>query len=290
MNNMDFGTGSMPSLQKVLGRYQAPRAADGEIRHWSQFDRRIRSTGKELLGRLDEFPDAVLVSGCQRSGTTVVSKMILGTEGIDEYPGTDAELDGALILAGAREWSTSGRTCFQTTYLNGRYWEYFCHSGYRLIWVLRDPRAVVRSMLYNWRRGALTRLFRECGAELLPPAVRRRREMIGDSVVGSLKRACLAYNSKVGQVLAIRERLPAERFTIVDYDHMLAEPDAVLGGIAEFANLPGLERKGGILRRDDGQEKRLSAAQEQVVDDMCNTVYLEALRCCDGARRPHAQG
>ena len=65
----------------------------------------------------------------------------------DSSWGHNDELDGALLLAGRRERLTTGRSCFQTTYLRERYREYFEHDGFKLVWVVREPRAAVSSLL-----------------------------------------------------------------------------------------------------------------------------------------------
>jgi hypothetical protein len=116
--------------------------------------------GQRLLAKLDDYPDAILVAGCQRSGTTALARLLKRADGmIDHAFGHDDELDGALLLAGHATRGTEGRHCFQTTYLNDRFREYFEHRAFRLIWMLREPRSVVYSMLNNWKRGALNRLF-----------------------------------------------------------------------------------------------------------------------------------
>ena len=46
------------------------------IKRWPQFEKKVRLRGVELLKRLDDFPDSILVTGCQRSGTTMLTKII----------------------------------------------------------------------------------------------------------------------------------------------------------------------------------------------------------------------
>ena len=72
------------------------------ITTWRQFTAQIRSKGHGLLKTLDDFPNAVLVTGCQRSGTTMMSRIITQSEGmVDYWTGPDDELDAALILSGS---------------------------------------------------------------------------------------------------------------------------------------------------------------------------------------------
>ena len=42
------------------------------LNSWAQFDRKVRFSGRKLLGELDRFKDCILVAGCQRSGTTAL--------------------------------------------------------------------------------------------------------------------------------------------------------------------------------------------------------------------------
>ena len=118
------------------------------VRNWAQFDRRVRDGDYELLATLSKFPDAVLVAGCQRSGTTVVTRILREALKMRARAITrDDELDAALILSGVVPYESASRCCFQTTYLNDHYREYFDHKNYKLIWIIRRPEAVVRSML-----------------------------------------------------------------------------------------------------------------------------------------------
>src|SRR5262249_31936917 len=135
----------------------------------------VKTPERPLLAHLDEFRDSLLIAGCQRSGTTALARLFKRADGIADCDfGEDDELDAALLLSGWVRRFTSGRHCFQTTYLNDRYSEYFEHSDFRLIWMVREPRSVVYSMLHNWRRGALNRLYDACGsARYEPPGAER---------------------------------------------------------------------------------------------------------------------
>jgi hypothetical protein len=121
-----------------------------QITDWGQFARRVRVDGCELLMNLDSFSDTILVAGCQRSGTTALSRLITESEGMTNFWfGQDDELDAALILAGRVQCENQGRHCFQTTYIDDNYHEYFDHKNYKMIWVIRNPYSVVYSMLNN---------------------------------------------------------------------------------------------------------------------------------------------
>jgi hypothetical protein len=247
------------------------------IYSWAQFHETLRMPGRQLLARLDDYEDSVLVAGCQRSGTTAVTRLFKQTTHVSDYGfGPDDELDGALLLAGYVDPLADGRHCFQTTYLNDHFTEYLEHDGFRLIWLLRNPRAVIASMLNNWSRAALNRLFESCGKVDAPgadsswPVV---REWIG---VSRLDKACASYISKTAQTFVLREHL-GDRMMIVDYDDLLSDKDRCLPEMFEFADIPFDPRLLSYLhRRRRGRRDRLSDAQAQYVEHMCGPVYEDA--------------
>ena len=120
---------------------------------WEEFDRSVRSRGCSLLTRIHEFPHAVLVAGCQRSGTTMLARILTDSEEMVKYYFSSRdELDAALILSGRVEHESRGRYCFQTAYIDDCYREYYERDGdFKIIWMIRNPLSVAHSMLYNWR-------------------------------------------------------------------------------------------------------------------------------------------
>lgn len=157
------------------------------INTWRKFSRCVKFRQDKLLLRLDDFPNSILIAGCQRSGTTMLARIITQSEGMVNYWfGPDDELDAALILSGHEAHQPRGRYCFQTTYLNERYPEYFEHENFRMVWILRNPHSVVHSMLHNWKDFALNNLFSSCAAQLVEERYRRRHEILGIWV-------CLGY-------------------------------------------------------------------------------------------------
>ena len=199
--------------------YQTPVTWNGPpIRSWAAFHSIVKQPDRPLLAKLDEYAAPILVAGCQRSGTTALARLLKRADGVVDHAfGHDDELDGALLLAGHATRELEGRHCFQTTYLNDRYPEYFAHRDFRLMWMLREPRSVVYSMLHNWKRGALNRLFDACGAEVLAQA--EEAPTFGSTWLGPsrLAKACASYVAKTAQTFALAERL-GERMAIVDYD------------------------------------------------------------------------
>jgi hypothetical protein len=231
-----------------------------------------------LLARLDEFPDAILVAGCQRSGTTAICRIV--KEALDmptDRITKDDELDAALILSGVEQPKYRGRSCFQTTYLNERVTEYAEHSDFKLIWVLRQPHAVIRSMLHNWRRAALRRLFHGCGSQALEGAAKDRYERFGTLFISRLTMACHSYNVKTAQIHYLSTILSPDRLAIVDYDLLLQDKEQQLLRLLGFAGLP---LRAELLDRFKRPTKRrsapLSKASAEQVTQLCQQEYDRA--------------
>ena len=260
-------------------RYNRPVIWNGPpIRSWAAFHAIVKQPEQRLLAKLDDYRDAILVAGCQRSGTTALARLLKRADGmIDHAFGHDDELDGAVLLAGHATRGTDGRHCFQTTYLNDRFREYFEHRGFRLIWMLREPRSVVYSMLNNWKRSALNRLFDACGAEVLAqtsPASSVTSAWLGPS---RLVKACSSYVAKTAQTFELRERL-GERIAVVDYDELVAHKHALLPELCEFAGIAYDARLGDALHaRSVAKREQLGARDAEYVDRFCSAVYVSAL-------------
>jgi hypothetical protein len=247
------------------------------ITTWAQFHRIVKRPERALLERLDEFPNSVLVAGCQRSGTTAVARMLMrAREVVDHTFGHDDELDAALLLAGYVERFTTGKHCFQTTYLNDRFHEYFDHDDFRLIWILREPRAVVYSMLHNWKRGALNRLFDASGSRHIAPVEKGAsilRRWFGPS---RLDKACASYVAKTEQTFALRERLGA-RMLIVDYEDLVARRISTLRSICAFAEVNWEAWMAGHFHgRSLRKRDALAAWQAARIDAACAAIYTDA--------------
>jgi hypothetical protein len=260
-------------------RYNRPVIWNGRpIRSWAAFETVVKQSGRPLLSTLDEYADAILVAGCQRSGTTALARLLKRADGmIDHAFGHDDELDGALLLCGYAARSIDGRHCFQTTYLNDRFPEYFEHHGFRLIWMLREPRSVVYSMLNNWKRGALNRLFDACGADVLarsgePPTL--SETWLGPS---RFAKACASYVGKTEQTAELCARL-AGRIAVVDYDELVAHKLTLLPRLCDFVGLAYDARLAAALHdRSVGKRNKLGARDAERVDRLCLGAYERAL-------------
>jgi hypothetical protein len=258
-------------------RYSPPVVWHGRpIDSWAAFHSIVKQPNRPLLARVEDYADPIFVAGCQRSGTTALARLLKRGHGmVDHAFGHDDELDGALLLAGHATRDTAGRFCFQTTYLNDRFREYFEHSGFRLIWMLREPRAVVYSMLHNWKRGALNRLFDACGAEVLAErAPAKARALLGPS---RLDKACASYVAKTAQTFELCARL-GSRIAVVDYAELVANKLELLPQLFSFAGLPYEARLADKLHaRSVGNRDRLGARAADYVDRFCGDVYARAL-------------
>ena len=209
-------------------------------RTWRRFHRGVRKPGLPLLKSLPRYARCVLVAGCQRSGTTMLTRLLAGSPGFTRLALTvDDELDAALALAGLIDLPPDRRYCFQTTYLNECFGDYAQLSvSQRLIWVLRNPYSVVYSMLHNWDRFALNELYAGCGMPLVDSARLRRTRLPWPFGPSRMEKACFSYHGKAAQILSIRRLLRPEQLLVVDYDKLVAAPDAWLPRILAFADVP----------------------------------------------------
>ena len=251
------------------------------IEKWQQFDKRIRTRSAPLLSKLSQFPGAILITGCQRSGTTILTRIIYESEGMTDYRfGRYLELDAALILSGVVPHRPKGKYCFQTTYLNGRYHEYFDYfDDHKMIWMLRNPCSVVYSMLYNWRRFALNNLFSDCGVSACDPETLKRYKKFGTIGVSRLKKACFAYIGKTSQLFELKAKLPKDKFAIADYDDLIENKDSILPKIFNFLNLeykPEYGQK--ISKRSVGKSDLLPEKEEEFIKLSCEKTYFNALK------------
>jgi hypothetical protein len=250
-----------------------------KITTWKEFARVVRAGGWKLLRRLDQFHNSILITGCQRSGTTMLSRIITGSNGMVNYRvGADDELDAALILSGFREHAPKGRYCFQTTYLNDCFKEYFDHADdHTVVWVLRQPFSVVYSMLHNWKDFALNELFLSCGAHLLGKKEQKLFRYFGIRGVSRIKRACLSYCGKVSQMFELQKQLNSSRFIVVDYDGLVKNKNSVLPALYSVLELPYLPKYGDLIHNDSIEKHHfLSVRDHEIIKDRCKSIFSKA--------------
>lgn len=254
------------------------RVGPKEVSSWAAFDRVIRYQGYPLLQTLDRFPNAILVAGCQRSGTTMLTEVITASSEVcSPWKTKDTELETANVLSGAVSLDNSGRYCFQTTYVNAHVAEYYDHHNYRLVWVLRNPHSVIHSMVSNWRRSALDRLFRACGHFAMPIDKRAWHERCFGLGPSRLEKACYSYVAKVSQIHELMDHLGRERMLVLDYDDLLGDLQITTHRVFEFVGLPYEEHcTESVHARSRGKSTQLGAAKAAIVETICGPAYEAA--------------
>jgi Sulfotransferase domain len=223
----------------------------------------------------------ILVTGCQRSGTTMLSRIITQCEGMVSYRfGRNDELDAALILSGFVPHTPQGRYCFQTTYLNESVSEYYDYvNGHKIIWVLRNPFSVIHSMLHNWRNFALNELFEVCGVHLLNEKEKRFYKWFGVWGISRLKRACLSYNGKISQVFELTKRLKQDTIITIEYDSLVSKKNDILPLIYRFIGLRYESKYAEMIHSKSLTKSNLLSTREHaLIERMCIPIYREAKR------------
>jgi hypothetical protein len=245
----------------------------------------VRRRGLPLLKNLPSYSRCVLVAGCQRSGTTMLARLIAAAPGFARLRLTaDDELDAALALAGFVDLPNDPRYCFQTTYLNECFLEYRrLAPDQRLIWVVRNPYSVVYSMLYNWRRFALNELYEGCGVASAKSVRLRRSRLMWPFGPSRIEKACLAYRGKVAQILSIRHLLRPEQLLTIDYDLLSAAPEQWLPRIFQFADAPydaacAYEVRRGPAKKADA----LSIRARRLIEQLTGPTYRECIALAAG--------
>ncbi len=246
---------------------------------WPQFKQATLAKECNLLKRLDEFPNSILVTGCQRSGTTMLSRIITGSKGmVNYYFGPDDELDAALILAGMVQHTPQGRYCFQTTYLDQCYREYYQHgSAFKIIWVLRNPFSTIYSLLYNWPSRALDNTFKSFAAPSLGGPDKLAYKLLGLKGVSRVKRAASIYNSKLTQLFELHAKLGVTRIQVVDYDDLVLNKTTLLPKLYRFIELdyqPAYADK--IHSKSLKKSSGLSEQEHKTIQRLCEASYLRA--------------
>lgn len=239
------------------------RRGDQPIASWHGFY--AAAADRPLLAYLDDYPDALLIAGCDWSATTAITRLFqrLPCFAASSW-GHDDELDGALLLAGLQHRPLDGRPCFQTSYIRDRYHEYFEHDDFRLVWIVREPHAAVHSLLGDQQRT----LPRRATLGLTPKSA-------GGQVTSRLEKACATYVASIEQTLELKQRL-GDRVAVVDYDELAADRARLLPALCRFASV-GCESE--LLRHLHGKSVRkgtLAAWETQIVDALALPAYRRA--------------
>jgi hypothetical protein len=209
----------------------------------------------------------------------MLARIITQSAGMTNYWfGKDDELDAALILSGYVAHAPRGRYCFQTTYLDECYQEYYeHHAPFKIIWVIRNPYSVVTSLMYNWRPSSLSSTFSSCGAELLGGVEKKIYSIGGAKWVSRPRQASLLYKAKTLQLFELVEKLGPEKVFVVDYDELVLDSDMILRQIYQFVDLdydPAYAGK--IHSKSLDKKSRLTEREKMIVKNIAEPVYQKA--------------
>ncbi|MFC1884630.1 hypothetical protein ACFL2O_07655 [Thermodesulfobacteriota bacterium] len=187
-------------------------------------------------------------------------------------------MEGALILAGEAPHEPRGRYCFQTTYVNECYHEYFeKKNGHKIIWVLRNPFSTIYSILDHWSRSGLFELFEAYGSPDLSGRDLKLHKLFGRHGLSHLKMACLAYNEKISQLFELVDNLPDGTIKVVEYDALVKRKNDVLPVIFKFIDLPYDNDCAELINRKSVEKKdRLSSRKRRIIEKMSAPIYKRA--------------
>jgi len=249
-----------------------------KIDSWRKFVKQVRSNNDNLLCRLEQFPHAILVGGCQRSGTTMLSDVIMQSDKIVNLSGIDKELTAALILSGNASAPLGDRYCFQTTYLNECYIEYWQYSGnQKLIWVIRNPFSVAYSLTRFSENFCLDELFTSCGHAFMDENDRRKFNRFGLWSVSRIRRACYAYNAKIAQIVSIMDKLGRDKVLVIDYDELVNNKEILLPKVFDFVDLPYKHEYGDMIHaKSIKKSNKLSERNRNLINSLCLPSYQKA--------------
>ncbi|MBV1905165.1 MAG: sulfotransferase [Pseudomonadales bacterium] len=254
-----------------------------KVRNWKQFGKYIRPNGS-LLIEIDRLQNPILVSGCQRSGGTMLARVISSHQQMADFGWSkDVELDAAQFLAGNVDLDITGRVCLQSTYLNEQYHEYYnISTPFKLIWLVRNPYSVIYSMLHNWSRFALNELFHSCGVEFLRGQERADYGRWGLWKISPLKRACYSYLGKVKQLCELRANLPNDSMLVLEYEALIRCRESTLRMICDFADLEFAVGFGAMINDHSlGKAEKISHAKKCVIEQLCESYYQRALQIAE---------
>lgn len=245
------------------------------ITNWRQFSQALKNDSRNYLKNLPEYPNAILVTGCQRSGTTIMARIFSQSKDMINYwSGLDDELDAALILSGLEPHEKQGRYCFQTTYLNEHYQEYInVPETVKIIWVLRNPVEVVNSMLNNWRSSALWELYGNCGYQNSTQNESKKIPLYCFPFK-RLEIACSAYCGKLSQLLEIAPSIHKDQLFIVNYEDLIKNAHEILPQIFNFTHLDYEESYASKLRKT--KKPPIHSDVQAEIMKYCGPIYEEA--------------
>jgi len=244
---------------------------------WKNFTRNVRPKGG-LLSSLSNYPGSILVTGCQRSGTTLVTRLLVQSPEINDiWVSKDDEFDAAIILSGNQQVKSQGRYCFQTTYVNDAYNEYIENKDlpFKIIWVVRNPFSVVNSMLHNWGHFALNDTFKACGDKYYKDSNRMsglpQKRLFGPK---DIEKACFSYVGKQQQLFKLIEHFTNDRLLVVNYESIIEKPQESVPTIFDFSDL---SYKSDYIKLIKSSNKlRGEDKNSDVIESLCADAYKKA--------------
>jgi hypothetical protein len=246
---------------------------------WIDFQKKHRLSGNSLFSSHHRYHNAVFVAGCQRSGTTLVSRIIRSSDDFyDPTPaGIDDELYSAKVLVEEIELPPDHRYCFQTTYLNEFYKEYLdLLDDQKLIWLIRNPHSVIYSMLYNWKTYALNELFIGCGLNEVP--IKSKYDIVNSSLhfYPKLEKACYSYIGKINQLKFLIQEIP-DKIQVYDYDYLILNKETRLKQMYSFIDSVYNPAYANLISpKNMNKKNKLSEKEVRLIDDLCMPEYEAA--------------
>jgi len=246
------------------------------VRHsWEELYRRILST--DLAGRLFErvagnSRSIVLVTGCQRSGTTWMRKLL--AEALPDAMAPKEQEVCAYLVAGAELPAPEARVqILQTTFANV-YVESFMRlpPAIPVILMARNPFSVCRSLVYNWdslliehahRVGAIGRVALDRENDLWHAAVN-----------------IYVQSMRAGRELLARR---SERTRLVLFDEIVGDVPAALHCLSGFIGQPLEPANVSTVANPEvmNKQRSLSDRFRSLIATQCVTPYDDLRRCAD---------
>lgn len=253
----------------------------GQIRSWLDYMDVVPPGTPGDLKELGRYPGAILVTGCQRSGTTALADIIQSHKSIAS---AHSELEGAIALRGYRPPLPQGRHCFQTTYVSSSVDEYFAHIGdFKMVFVLRNPLSVVYSMANNWSRKTCHYVFQECGTRDLSTLHSWFYRIAAGTFLNNtreltIRKAARTYNAKLKQLFDLAEVIAKEDLLVVEYDQLVQNKHVLLPRIYGFLALDYEQSFAELLHsKSIGKAAELSARRKRLIQSSCQQIYARAL-------------
>ncbi|OHX36748.1 hypothetical protein BJL95_07535 [Methylomonas sp. LWB] len=250
------------------------------IKTWKAFSKQVRNKDIKFLKELNQYNGAILVGGCQRSGTTMISDIIMRGDGVSDLSGPDKELNSALALSGFLSLDKNVRYCFQTTYVNERYDEYFKYwSDNKMVWMIRNPCSVVYSLTRFSERFCLDELFLGCGQFMMDDMDRSKFNKLGLWSLDRIRMACYSYNSKANQALAIIDNLGADNVFVIDYDELVRDKHKILASLFGFLGVSyNADLADAISDKSVGKANNLSKKNISLICELSGGYYSQVRR------------